>query len=187
MDKWWSDRDVAVVTGAPPPLRARARPIRRAPPPRDPDAPSKPAGANKGIGFEIARLLAEAGWSVVVAARSPELGEAAAARIRALPAVAAARPERVAFQQLDIADAASIKARGREGRGEGAPPLARWAPLRGRSECSVRRQPPPARPAPPQAARDALAARFPGGITALVNNAGCAFKGAVGGGLGQYR
>lgn len=106
-DKWWSGEDVAVVTGA-----------------------------NKGIGFEIAQLLAEAGLRVVVAARSPELGEAAAAKLRALPGLP--DPAAVGFLQLNITDAASI-----------------------------------------QAFRDAVAARFPRGITVLVNNAGFAYKGSV--------
>jgi NAD(P)-dependent dehydrogenase (short-subunit alcohol dehydrogenase family) len=35
------------------------------------------AAANKGIGFEIARLLAEAGMTVVVTSRSEQLGKAA--------------------------------------------------------------------------------------------------------------
>lgn len=39
-------------------------------------------GANKGIGFEIARGLAKKGLTVLVGARSEERGEAAAARIR---------------------------------------------------------------------------------------------------------
>jgi len=39
-------------------------------------------GANKGIGFETARLLGERGWTVLAAARDPELGRDAAARLR---------------------------------------------------------------------------------------------------------
>ena len=39
-------------------------------------------GANKGIGFEIARNLAGAGLRVLLGARDPGLGEAAAARLR---------------------------------------------------------------------------------------------------------
>ncbi|KAI8464174.1 MAG: short chain dehydrogenase/reductase [Monoraphidium minutum] len=104
--KWWSEKDVAVVTGA-----------------------------NKGIGYEIARLLAEAGFTVVLTARNPELGAAAAAKLRALPAV---RPELVEFERLDIADPKSI-----------------------------------------EAVRAALAARHPGGLAVLVNNAGIAFKGSA--------
>jgi NAD(P)-dependent dehydrogenase (short-subunit alcohol dehydrogenase family) len=35
-------------------------------------------GANKGIGFEVARQIAKAGWTVLAAARNPELGRQAA-------------------------------------------------------------------------------------------------------------
>ncbi|MBW4084455.1 SDR family NAD(P)-dependent oxidoreductase [Paenibacillus sp. S150] len=38
-------------------------------------------GANKGIGFEIARQLGEAGWRVLLGARSPERGEAAVSEL----------------------------------------------------------------------------------------------------------
>jgi NAD(P)-dependent dehydrogenase (short-subunit alcohol dehydrogenase family) len=40
-------------------------------------------GANKSIGFEVARQIAKAGWTVVVAARREELGQAAVAKLRA--------------------------------------------------------------------------------------------------------
>ncbi len=40
-------------------------------------------GANKGIGFEVARQLATAGWTVLAAARNEELGKQAAARLLA--------------------------------------------------------------------------------------------------------
>jgi NAD(P)-dependent dehydrogenase (short-subunit alcohol dehydrogenase family) len=39
-------------------------------------------GANKGLGFEMARQLGQAGVTVIVAARDPQLGEAAAAKLR---------------------------------------------------------------------------------------------------------
>jgi NAD(P)-dependent dehydrogenase (short-subunit alcohol dehydrogenase family) len=39
-------------------------------------------GANKGLGFEMARQLGQAGVTVVVAARDPQKGEAAAAKLR---------------------------------------------------------------------------------------------------------
>src|SRR5690348_7247013 len=39
-------------------------------------------GANKGLGFEMARQLGQAGVTVVMAARDPKMGEAAAARLR---------------------------------------------------------------------------------------------------------
>lgn len=38
-------------------------------------------GANKGIGFEVARQLGKAGRTVVIGARNPELGRAAAAKL----------------------------------------------------------------------------------------------------------
>ncbi len=40
-------------------------------------------GANKGIGFEVARQLVKAGWTVVAAARNEELGRQAAAKLQA--------------------------------------------------------------------------------------------------------
>ena len=39
-------------------------------------------GANKGIGFEVARSLAREGHTVLLGARNPALGEAAAAKLR---------------------------------------------------------------------------------------------------------
>src|ERR1700727_830918 len=38
-------------------------------------------GANKGIGFEIARELGRAGHTVILGARNPELGRKAAAKL----------------------------------------------------------------------------------------------------------
>jgi NAD(P)-dependent dehydrogenase (short-subunit alcohol dehydrogenase family) len=38
-------------------------------------------GANKGIGFEVARQLGKAGCTVVIGARNPELGRASAAKL----------------------------------------------------------------------------------------------------------
>jgi len=40
-------------------------------------------GANKGIGFEVARQMAKAGWTVLAAARSEELGKQAVAKLQA--------------------------------------------------------------------------------------------------------
>jgi NAD(P)-dependent dehydrogenase (short-subunit alcohol dehydrogenase family) len=40
-------------------------------------------GANKGIGFEVARQMAKAGWTVLAAARNEELGRQAAAKLQA--------------------------------------------------------------------------------------------------------
>jgi NAD(P)-dependent dehydrogenase (short-subunit alcohol dehydrogenase family) len=39
-------------------------------------------GANKGIGFEVARQIAAAGWTVLAAARKEELGKQAAAKLQ---------------------------------------------------------------------------------------------------------
>ncbi len=38
-------------------------------------------GANKGIGFEVARQIAKAGWTVLAAARNEELGWLAVAKL----------------------------------------------------------------------------------------------------------
>lgn len=68
--------------------------------------PSKVAlvtGANRGIGFEIARLLGERGMEVLVGARDPARGEEAAARLQALGI--AATP-----LHLDVTDAQTIEA-----------------------------------------------------------------------------
>ena len=40
-------------------------------------------GGNKGLGFEMARQLAQAGVTVVLAAREPEKGKVAADKLRA--------------------------------------------------------------------------------------------------------
>jgi NAD(P)-dependent dehydrogenase (short-subunit alcohol dehydrogenase family) len=40
-------------------------------------------GANKGIGFEVARQIANAGWIVLAAARNPDLGRQAAKKLQA--------------------------------------------------------------------------------------------------------
>lgn len=62
-------------------------------------------GANKGIGYEICRQLARAGWQVFLSARSPERGNAAAALLRKeLPGAA------VEFLPLDASSVASIDA-----------------------------------------------------------------------------
>ncbi|RRS02167.1 SDR family oxidoreductase [Glycomyces terrestris] len=60
-------------------------------------------GANKGIGFEIARGLGAKGVKVWAAARSVELGEAAAARLREEGADAE-------FVRLDVTDEDSVAA-----------------------------------------------------------------------------
>ena len=40
-------------------------------------------GANKGIGYEVARQIAKSGWTVLAAARNEELGRQAVARLQA--------------------------------------------------------------------------------------------------------
>ncbi|MER6941765.1 SDR family NAD(P)-dependent oxidoreductase, partial [Nocardioides sp. NPDC000441] len=55
-------------------------------------------GANKGIGFETARQLTDAGYDVFVGARDVERGEKAAAEIGAR------------FVRLDVTDDASVAA-----------------------------------------------------------------------------
>lgn len=54
-------------------------------------------GANKGIGYETARLLAERGMTVLLGARDPELGRAAAAKLG------------VEHIRLDVTDEGSIR------------------------------------------------------------------------------
>ena len=56
-------------------------------------------GANKGLGFEMARQLGKAGVTVVLAARDPQKGEAAAAKLRA-------DGLDVQFLKLDVTDKA---------------------------------------------------------------------------------
>ena len=61
-------------------------------------------GANSGVGYETARLLAHCRATVVMACRSLEKGEAAAAQIRdEKPA------GQVSLQRLDLADLASVR------------------------------------------------------------------------------
>ncbi len=60
-------------------------------------------GANKGIGFEIARQLKAAGVTIIVGARDGERGKTAAAAL-------SSADEQVAFIQIDVTDAASIGA-----------------------------------------------------------------------------
>ncbi|WP_214325729.1 SDR family oxidoreductase [Nonomuraea sediminis] len=55
-------------------------------------------GANKGIGFEVARLLGESGVTAIIGARDEERGRAAGERL-GLP-----------YVRLDVTDAASIRA-----------------------------------------------------------------------------
>jgi NAD(P)-dependent dehydrogenase (short-subunit alcohol dehydrogenase family) len=59
-------------------------------------------GSSRGIGFELARQYAEAGWSVIATARKP-------ADSKELGALAAQYPN-VRLEQLDVVDAASVEA-----------------------------------------------------------------------------
>lgn len=76
MDKWWGPNTVAVVTGA-----------------------------NKGIGYFIVQRLAKEGITTVLAARNPELGEAAVRKLQKEAGL-----HNVVFRQLDVADTPSIDA-----------------------------------------------------------------------------
>jgi NAD(P)-dependent dehydrogenase (short-subunit alcohol dehydrogenase family) len=58
-------------------------------------------GANKGIGYEVARQLGQEGVTVLVGARNADLGESAAARLRAGAADAA-------FIELDVTNPGTI-------------------------------------------------------------------------------
>jgi NAD(P)-dependent dehydrogenase (short-subunit alcohol dehydrogenase family) len=55
-------------------------------------------GANKSLGYETARRLAELGQTVILGARDPERGQAAAGRLG------------VRFVQIDVTDSASVAA-----------------------------------------------------------------------------
>lgn len=57
-------------------------------------------GANKGIGFTVARELARMGFHVFLGARNAEAGRAAAAKIT---------EDKVTFLELDVADPESIR------------------------------------------------------------------------------
>jgi len=58
-------------------------------------------GANKGIGFEVARNLARMGFHVFLGARNPDAGRAAVEKLRA--------DGKVTFLQIDVSDPASIQ------------------------------------------------------------------------------
>jgi len=63
-------------------------------------------GANKGIGVEVARQLARAGFRVFLGARNVEAGRAAVEKLNSEIGGASAV---VAFLEIDISDAASIR------------------------------------------------------------------------------
>ncbi len=60
-------------------------------------------GGNRGIGYEACRQLAGAGLGVVLTARDPEKGEAAAAELRD-------EGHEVTFEELDATDGRSVEA-----------------------------------------------------------------------------
>src|SRR5581483_8256522 len=68
-------------------------------------------GANKGIGFEVARQLAQKGFRVFIGARDEKAGEAAAAKLRAEGARTTKdkSDDDIQFLKIDISDPASIK------------------------------------------------------------------------------
>ena len=67
-------------------------------------------GANKGIGYEVARELAARGFRVFVSARNVDAGRAAVERLKKAGGTAL-------FLHMDVADAASVAAAAREVEG----------------------------------------------------------------------
>jgi NAD(P)-dependent dehydrogenase (short-subunit alcohol dehydrogenase family) len=59
-------------------------------------------GANRGIGREVVRQLAQGGFTAILGARDPDKGEAAAAELRG-------HGLGVEFRRIDVADAESVK------------------------------------------------------------------------------
>lgn len=79
MCRWWSKDTVAVITGA-----------------------------NQGIGYEIARQLAQNGLTVVATARSEERGKAAVEALR--KELGTEAQDLVAFHPLDVTSEESVAA-----------------------------------------------------------------------------
>ncbi|MCK9879010.1 oxidoreductase [Frankia sp. AgPm24] len=67
-------------------------------------------GADSGIGFQMSRILAGRGATVILACRDLLLARQAADRIRADVAAAGPRPADVRVQHLDLASLASVRA-----------------------------------------------------------------------------
>src|SRR5580658_4961408 len=68
-------------------------------------------GANKGIGFEVARQLGAEGITVLIGARNPQLGEAATSKLRAKGADAH-------FVELDVTKPDTIAKAGEQIRAQ---------------------------------------------------------------------
>ena len=64
-------------------------------------------GANKGIGYEVARQLAKKGFQVVIGARNRDAGHKAAAEI-------AKKGGKANFLEIDVADNTSVTDAARE-------------------------------------------------------------------------
>jgi NAD(P)-dependent dehydrogenase (short-subunit alcohol dehydrogenase family) len=64
-------------------------------------------GANRGIGREVVRQLAQAGFTAILGARDPDKGKAAAAQLRG-------QGLGVEFRRIDVADAQSVNALGED-------------------------------------------------------------------------
>ena len=67
-------------------------------------------GTNRGIGLELVKKYAEAGWDVIATARNPD----AAADLKAV----AAKHKKIAVEKLDVTDVAAIEALAGKYRGK---------------------------------------------------------------------
>lgn len=81
--------------------------------PRQDDRVAVVTGANSGLGFETARVLAERGANVVLAVRDVDRGTQAAARISG-----GAPDAKVTVQRLDLGSLESVRAAAAELRAE---------------------------------------------------------------------